>query len=42
MPRLFLKYKARQFAKKDWVQKAMNTKFWGSFKKYLRHHIVAS
>lgn len=27
IPRLFLKYKAREFAKKDWVQKAMNTKF---------------
>jgi len=27
IPRLFLKYKAREFAKKDWVQKAMSTKF---------------
>jgi NAD(P)-dependent dehydrogenase (short-subunit alcohol dehydrogenase family) len=27
IPRLFLKYKAREFAKKDWVQKTMNMKF---------------
>lgn len=27
MPMGFLKFKAKQFAKKDWVQQAMNTKF---------------
>lgn len=27
IPRLFLKYKAKQFAKKDWVQQAMKMKF---------------
>ncbi len=27
LPNLFLRYKAKEFAKKDWVQKAMNQKF---------------
>lgn len=27
MPNLFLKYKAKEFAKKDWVKKALNQKF---------------
>jgi hypothetical protein len=27
LPNLFLKYKAKQFAKKDWVQQAIKQKF---------------